>query len=328
VIADPHTGDILAMVDLIRVGKKVLPAAQNLALTAVYQPGSVMKLVTVSGALESGLIHPDSELSVPDSTDLGGYEFADAEFHPTERMSVATILAQSSNVGPIEIAAKLGPRRLYHFLRLFGYGSPTGLDWPGESAGLLSNPSAWWGSSMGSIPIGTGEAVTPMQVLDAYNAIANGGVFVPPRLVDATISGGGVEHVVPMARRHRILDASTAAEVVPLLEGVVADGTATAAQIRGYQVAGKTGTAQIPSTTGPGYQAGAWMATFVGFLPAQDPQLSGIVVLDHPTPIYGGTVSAPVFSEIMRYALRRFDVPPADRATASPPAETATDPAP
>jgi cell division protein FtsI (penicillin-binding protein 3) len=311
VIADPRNGDILAMVDLVRAANgQVVPAEQNLALTAVYQPGSVMKLVTISGAIQQGLVTPDTELTVPYSIYLGGWQFGDADYHPTEKMPVSEIIAQSSNVGTIEIAHLLGPQLLSQYLRDFGYGQYTGLNWPGESPGILGTPETWSASSMGAVPIGTGEAVTAMQVLDAYDSVANGGVFVPPRLVEGTIAGSGVEHFIPPAAGHRVLDASTAAEVVPLLEGVVNDGTGTAAQIPGYTVAGKTGTAQIPSTTGPGYQPGAWMATFVGFLPAQDPQLSGIVVLDHPTPIYGGTVSAPVFSEIMRYALRHFDVPP------------------
>ncbi len=316
VVTDPRTGAILAMVDLV-VGPHhtVVPAESNLALTAVYQPGSVMKLVTVSGSIQEGLITPKTVFTVPYTTYLGGWQFEDADFHATERMPVSEILAQSSNVGTIEIAHLLGPQRLYSYLRDFGYGQPTGLGWPGESAGILGSPSTWSGSSMGSVPIGTGEAVTAMQILDAYNAVANGGMFVPPRLVDATIGADGSEHVLPRAAEHRILSATTASEVVPLLEGVVADGTGTAAQIPGYTVAGKTGTAQIPSSTGPGYVPGAWNATFVGFLPAQDPSLSAIVVLNHPTPIYGGTVSAPVFSEIMKYALRHFDVAPVGSTT-------------
>jgi cell division protein FtsI (penicillin-binding protein 3) len=311
VVADPRTGDVLAMVDLVRGPKgTVVPAPQNTALTAVYQPGSVMKLVTVSGSVQEGLISPSTEFTVPYDIYLGGWQFEDAEFHRTEKMPVSQILAQSSNVGTIEIAQLLGPDRLYRYMRAFGYGQETGLNWPGESAGLLASPSTWSASSIGAVPIGTGEAVTPMQILDAYDTVANGGTFVPPRLVAATIGADGAQHPVPSGPTRRVLSQATAAEVVPLLEGVVNDGTGTAAQIPGYTVAGKTGTAQIPSTTGPGYQPGAWMATFVGFLPAEDPQLSGIVVLDHPTPIYGGTVSAPVFSEIMRYAVRHFDVPP------------------
>jgi cell division protein FtsI (penicillin-binding protein 3) len=321
IITDPRTGAILAMVDLVvNAHGAVVPAEQNLALTAVYQPGSVMKLVTISGAIEEGLITPHTVFTVPYSLYLGGWQFEDADYHPTEKMPVSEILAQSSNIGTIKIAALLGPQRLSYFLRDFGYGQYTGLDWPGESPGIVGTPATWSASSMGTVPIGTGVAVTAMQVLDAYNAVANGGVFVPPRLVEATIGAAGAETDVPAAPEHRILTAATAAQVVPLLEGVVNDGTGTAAQIAGYTVAGKTGTAQIPSTTEPGYQPGAWNATFVGFLPAENPSLSGIVVINHPrTTIYGGAVSAPVFSEIMRYALRHFDVPPVDSsATAAP----------
>lgn len=321
IITDPRNGDILAIVDLVNVHGKIVPAAQVDGLTMVYQPGSVMKLVTISGAIQSGLISPNTEITVPYTVYRGGYPFQDAEYHATERLSVAQILARSSNVGTIEIASLLGAQRLYRFLRLFGYGSDTGLGWPGSPSGLLASPDNWWGSSMGSIPIGTGEAVTPMQVLDAYNVIANGGFFVPPRLVQAVVSANGAEHALPLKGRKRVLDASTAAQIVPLLEGVVADGTGTAAHIPGYMVAGKTGTAQIPGRGG--YIPGAWTATFVGFLPASDPQLSGIVVLDRPTPIYGGLVSAPVFSQIMRYALRRFDVPPQSPGTSQTPASSA-----
>ncbi|MGH9294948.1 MAG: penicillin-binding transpeptidase domain-containing protein, partial [Acidimicrobiales bacterium] len=161
----------------------------------------------------------------------------------------------------------------------------------------------------------TGEAVTAMQVLDAYNAVANGGVFVPPRLIEGTVGPGGREKLLPGARRHRVLDASTAAKLLPMLEQVTSDGTALAARIPGYTVAGKTGTAQIPSSTKPGYVPGAWMATFVGFAPAQAPRLTAIVVLNRPDLIYGGLASAPVFSTIMGYALRHFDVAPPSPGT-------------
>ncbi len=162
---------------------------------------------------------------------------------------------------------------------------------------------------MGTIPIGTGEAATPMQIIDAYNAVANDGVYVPPRLVQATVGANGTETVLPAAPRHRVLDASTVRELLPMLELVTSDGTATAAQVPGYDVAGKTGTAQIPNGR-DGYVPGAWMATFVGFAPAQAPQLTAIVVINHPDDYYGGQASAPVFSTIMRYALRHFDVSP------------------
>lgn len=310
VVLDTKTGGILSMVDLVRSKSGVVsPAPQNLAVTAEYQPGSVMKLATFSAALQDGVITPNSKLTVPFTIYLGGWPFQDAEFHPTEVMPVRQILAQSSNVGTIEIAARLGARRLYNQLRNLGFGQRTDLNWPGETAGDVPPLSTWWASSMGTIPIGTGEAVTALQIADAYNAVANGGVYVPPRLVQATVSPNGVEKLVTPPPTHRVIAAATARELVPMLELVTLDGTAVAAQIPGYSVAGKTGTAQIPNGH-DGYTPGAWMATFVGFAPAQAPRLTAIVTINHPNDFYGGSASAPVFSTIMNYALRHFDVPP------------------
>jgi len=313
-VEDRRTGDILAMVDLV-VGPhgEVVPSDQNLAVTSVYQPGSVMKLVTISGALQEGLISPSSVFTVPYQISLGGWPFSDADYHPTEQLTATQILAQSSNIGTIEIAHLLGPERLSYFLRDLGFGEQTGLAWPGETDGLVPNPNdaaTWSSSSMGTVPIGTGEAVTPLQILDAYNMVANGGEYVAPRLVEATISAKGVEHVLPVQHERRALSPYTVSELLPMLEQVTEDGTALAARIPGYTVAGKTGTAQIPSTTRPGYQEGAWSATFVGFAPAQNHALTTLVMLSHPDLIYGGLASAPVFSAIMRYALRHFDVAP------------------
>ncbi|MGH9296858.1 MAG: peptidoglycan D,D-transpeptidase FtsI family protein [Acidimicrobiales bacterium] len=310
IVLDTKTGGILSMVNLVRSGASVRPAQQNLALTAVYQPGSVMKLATIAGGLQDHLISPSSNFTVPYQITLGGWPFQDAEPHGTEQLDVSQILAQSSNVGTIEIAHLLGEERLYHYLRDLGFGTASGLGWPGESAGLLGSPATWSGSSMGSVPIGTGEAVTAMQIVDAYNAVANGGVFVPPHTVEGLVGASGKEHLVQPAARHRVLDQSTVEELVPMLEDVTSGGTGTAAQIPGYQIAGKTGTAQIPSATGPGYEPGAWMATFVGFVPAGNPQITAIVVLDHPASMYGGSAAAPVFSTIMKYALRHFDISP------------------
>jgi cell division protein FtsI/penicillin-binding protein 2 len=162
---------------------------------------------------------------------------------------------------------------------------------------------------MGTVPIGTGEAVTPLQILDAYNAIANGGELVTPRLIEATVGANGAEHILPVPTTRRVLSPRTVKELLPMLEQVTEDGTATAARIPGYTVAGKTGTAQIPNASGS-YEAGAWSATFVGFAPAQNPALTTLIMLSHPDLMYGGLASAPVFSAIMRYALRHFDIAP------------------
>jgi cell division protein FtsI (penicillin-binding protein 3) len=301
VIEDVHTGAILAMVDLVAAaGGAIVPADQNLAVTAMYEPGSVMKLATFSFALQDHLITPLSTLQVPYSLQIGGYTFADAEYHPTQTMSASQILAQSSNIGTIEISRLLGPERLSRALHALGFGAPTGLGWPGETEGFVGTPAEWEASpsSLGSVPIGTGVAVTPLQILDAYNAVANGGVMVAPYLVAGTVGPSGHERPVvhPLARR--VLDTATAREIIPMLQLVVQDGTAVCAQVPGYVVAGKTGTAQVPETTGAGYVPGDFNATFVGIVPAAAPQLSGIVVLNHPNPIYGGSVAAPVFASI------------------------------
>jgi cell division protein FtsI (penicillin-binding protein 3) len=288
----------------------VVQASQNLALTQVYEPGSVFKLVTFSAALQDGIISPDEVFTVPNSLNIAGWVFHDAENHPTERLTATQILAQSSNIGTIEIAQQLGEGRLAAQIATLGFGSPTGLGFPAESSGLVkSNPSSWRVSDIGSTPIGQDDAVTAQQILDMVNTVGTGGVFVPPRLARATVARDG-SVTTPRARAtHRALSQEVASQITTMMEQVVQDGTAVTAGVPGYTVAGKTGTAQIPDSVHGGYVPGAYMATFAGFAPAEHPSLSAIVVLDQPSPIYGGIVAAPVFSQIMRYALHRYGIP-------------------
>ncbi len=309
VVEDVRTGAILAMVDLVSTPHGIVPASDNLAVTSVYEPGSVMKIATFSYALKDGVVTPQTVLSVPYSLTIGGYPFYDAEVHPTQPMAACEILAQSSNIGTIEIAHQLGMSRLHAALHDLGFGRYTGLGWPGESPGLVGSASSWTGSSQGSVPIGLGEAVTPLQIVDAYAAIANGGVAETPHLVAGTVSPTGVERPVRAPEGRRVLPSWVAHEMVPMFESVIQDGTAVLAQVPGYAVAGKTGTSQQPSSTG-GYIPGDWNASFVGFVPAQAPRLAAIVTLNHPTTIYGGSVAAPVFSKIMQYALPHFGIAP------------------
>lgn len=313
VVMDAKTGDILAMVNLVagaKAGSPPVPAPSNYALTNVYEPGSVAKITTISGALQDHVITPTQRFTVPDTMNIAGTLFHDAEVHPTQSMSVSDILAQSSNIGTITIAKMLGKDRINHYLNAFGLGQPTGLNFPGESQGLLIDPSKWSGTAIGSVPIGQDESVTAVQMLDAYNTLANGGMFVAPRLIRAVVAPNGSVSPAPVQPPRRVIDASVAKAVTGMLEQVVKKGTGTSAAIPGYVVAGKTGTAQIPKTNGPGYQPGAFMATFAGFAPAQNPALSAIVVLDQPAQIYGGLVAAPLFANVVQYGLRLFDVPP------------------
>jgi len=261
------------------------------------------------------VVTPSTALTVPAALPMGKYTFHDAEAHGSVSMTATQILAQSSNIGTIEVAEGLGESRLLNQISLLGFGKPTGLGIPGESQGLVPGASQWTGTSIGSTPIGQDDAVTAQQVLDAYNAVANGGVFVSPRLIRARVGADGTVTGTPSSGSHRVIDPTTDAELTEMLESVVSTGTGTSAGIDGYTVAGKTGTAQIPSPDHLGYIPGAYIGSFAGFAPAQHPVLSAIVVLDHPTPIYGGAVAAPVFSTIMAYALHHYGIPTSAAAT-------------
>ena len=312
VVMDPATGEVLAMASMGAATEEEppQPTAANAALTSVFEPGSASKVVTLSGVLEEGVAAPDDTMSVPDSLQVGPKVFTDSSSHPTRSMSVAEVLGQSSNVGTIMLAQELGDRRVDEYLRRFGFGRPTGLDFPGESAGLLPDVDEWASTSIGSIAIGQAIAVNAVQMLSAFNVVANDGVLVEPRLVRSVVDADGEEHPVPAPTGERVVSAETAAEMSAMLASAVSDGTGINAVIEGYPVAGKTGTARKPSKEFRGYESGAYMGVFAGFVPVDDPKLSVIVVLDEPQPYYGGVVAAPVFADIAQYGLRLFRVPP------------------
>lgn len=322
VISDPSTGEILSMVHMVTdpATGEVHASSNNAAVTTVFEPGSVNKMITVAGALEEGLVTPATQLPTPPHLQLGGATFGEAEALPGQ-LSVTDILTVSSNIGTIQMGQKLGKDRLDGFLRKFGFGTKTALEFPNESSGLLLAPKDWSGSSIGSIPIGQGISVTPLQMLQAYNVIANDGVYVPSRLIDATIDAAGVEHEVPVAPGRRVVSAKTARAVQGMLTNVVQAGTGQKAAVPGYRVAGKTGTARKPldeHVAGDGYLGldGAYhyVSTFVGMVPAGKPSLSIIVVLDEPDPAksyYASDTAAPLFSDLARVALRMFHIPPA-----------------
>ena len=307
IVMDPRSGDILAMANLLggQNGGSPVPSPSNNAVTAVYEPGSANKAVTISGALEEGIVQPADSITVPDHVTIGTANIHDDENHATGSWTITDIVANSSNVGTDLIAGRLGKTRIDKYLRAYGYGQKTALHFPGESAGLLLDPKNWSGASIATVPIGQGVAVTALQMLEVYNTIANGGMYVAPRLVQGA--------AVPPPRR--VVSNKTAQQLTAMLQQVVTRGTAKAAHIDGYSVAGKTGTARKVAPGGKGYMDGAYIATFAGFVPAENPQLSAIVVLDEPTPIYGGLTSAPTFAEIARYGLRLFKIPPPAVAT-------------
>ena len=316
VVMHPATGEILAMANLVTAaggadrGGAPRPSADNMAVTRVYEPGSVNKVVTIAGALEDGRIDTTQRMNVPDSMRVADATFRDAEPHPPGWWSLPEIVAESSNVGTIMVAQRLGADRIDHYLRTFGLAEGTGLGFPGESGGLLPDRSQWTGTSIATLPIGQGVAVTALQMLGVYNTIANDGVWVAPKLVKGVNDESGRERPSPDSRRRRVVSAETARTVRSMLVGAVREGTGTAAAIPGYEVAGKTGTARKPRQGAVGYKEGAYVSSFVGFVPASAPQLSAIVVLDEPTPYYGGLVAAPLFGSLAGYGVRHFRVPP------------------
>ena len=321
VVANPETGEILALANVQAdpATGAVGNTSNDLAVTANYEPGSVNKLITLAGALEEGLVTPDTVVQVPSALRVADHTYTD---HGPGNLTVTDILAKSSNVGTIKVAQQLGPTKLDEYLRRFGFGRSTGLGLPSEERGFVPDVDDWSGTSIGSIPIGQGISVTAMQMLFAYNVIANDGVYVPPGLVRATVDQDGERHDVGPGRSHRVVSPTTAAELRAMLTEVITSGTGQAAAIDGYTAAGKTGTARKPQPGG-GYTDAAgnyhYIATFAGFLPAEDPKLSIIVVIDEPsTSPYAARVAAPAFAEIGRHALRLLGVPPAGAPVLTP----------
>jgi cell division protein FtsI (penicillin-binding protein 3) len=278
------------------------------AFTTVYEPGSVEKLVTVSAALSTDAIQPNDYFSIPDTYDVAGSLFSDAWPHPTLDWSVSNIIAHSSDIGTIEIAQRLGIQRLVQYVHAFGIGEMTDVGFPGESAGLVPTPSQWSGTTIATVPIGQGLAVTGVQMLAAYNTIANGGTYIAPRLVDGYVDASGEEHLFPPSPPRRVVSTTVASEMTSMLEGVVKVGTGTAANLEPYTVAGKTGTALVPLPTG-GYSSDDFVSSFAGFVPAEDPAITAMVVVVG-THQYGAEASAPVFAVIARDALQELGIPP------------------
>lgn len=334
IIMRPRTGEILALAnmpdyDLNLFSESDPDQRRNRAVVDNYEPGSAFKVVTATAALEENVVTPRTVFSVPDSIQVVDRVIHDSHYHPIEDMTVSEIIEQSSNVGTVKVALELGADRLDNWIRKFGFGSETGLDFPGEAAGLLLDREDWWGTSIGTIPLGQGIAVTPLQMLMAYSTIANEGVWVEPKLVHSTVNEDGRAVPAPEPARRRIVSRFTSRQVMGMLSRVIDNGTGVLAQIPGYAVAGKTGTAQKPLPTG-GYGK-SYIATFVGLAPADRPEIAVIVVLDEPNPIWGGASAAPTFKLIAEQALRHLGVPPTrDAATAAMEieADQAAEPAP
>jgi cell division protein FtsI (penicillin-binding protein 3) len=311
IVMDPRDGSIIALANWPRVNANQLQDAPDYARTnratgATYEPGSTFKAFTVAGALEDGKVTPSTPFSLPPVLQVADREISDAHARGWETRSVAGILAESSNVGAALIGRTLGARRFDEWVRRFGFGKPTGVDMPGEESGILLDYADYSGSTAANMAMGQGLAVTPMQMAAAYAAIANGGTLRPPHIVDAV---GGRKQPTPKGTR--VISEETAAQVRQMLEGVLGPGgTATGAKIDGYELGGKTGTAEKPDENG-GYSKTKFVASFVGFAPAKRPQLLVAVMVDEPKgDIYGGTVAGPAFKDITNYALTNLRIAP------------------
>ncbi|MDQ6650444.1 MAG: penicillin-binding protein 2 [Actinomycetota bacterium] len=315
VVLDPRTGELLALataptLDADDPGKAPAEARGNPAVSEVYEPGSVNKVITAAAALDAGVVTPDSAVTVPPQLKVADKMFTDAEAHGTEQLTFTGVLAKSSNIGTIEVAQRLGKAALYDYLTRFGLGAPTGTGFPGESAGILPKPADWSGSQAGTIPIGQGVSVTSLQVASVFGTIANGGVRVAPRLVKSTTDAAGAPVPAPAPVTTTVVSPATASQLTTMMEAVTSnEGTAPEARIDGYRVAGKTGTAKRVDSACSCYRG--YTASFVGFAPADAPQLVVEVVLQDPqTEVFGGAVAAPVFHDVMAFALMSRGIAP------------------
>lgn len=315
VVLRPSTGEVLAMANMPNFdpndfGSSNDEARRNRAVTDMYEPGSTSKVVTAAAAIESEVVSPAEVLSVPDRLQIGSKVFTDYRPHPVLDLTFADVIAQSSNVGTLKVAQELGKERLHDYLGRFGYGRRTGIDFPGEAPGMLPDVNGWWTTSMGTIPIGQGVAVTPLQMTSVLATVANGGVAVTPRLVLATLDSRGNRSPVGALEKRRVIEERTSKKLTEILLGVTEkkSGTGKMARVPGYQVAGKTGSADRVDAQNGGYQG--YVTSFVGFAPAGDPQLAIGVVIDNPSVHFGSVTAAPAFKEVMQFALRHLGIGP------------------
>jgi cell division protein FtsI (penicillin-binding protein 3) len=315
VVEDPQTGAILAIATVPTFDPSnpgAVPAQDRgePALSDVYEPGSTSKLMTISAAIQQGAVTPDTAVTVPDSLWRGGHLFHDDVSHGTEHLTVTGVLAKSSNLGAMQIAEKIGPEKLYGYLRAFGIGQPTGMNFPGESAGILAPPNKWSDAQFATIAFGQGLSLNSVQATSVYATIANDGVRVAPTLVAGTVAPDGVYTAAAAPAQVRVVSPQTAVEVRNMLESVVSDqGTAPMAEIPGYRVAGKTGTANRFDPTCGCYSG--YTASFIGMAPADAPRLVISVTLQGPRGAhFGGVLGGPVFRQVMAFSLQTLGIPP------------------
>jgi cell division protein FtsI (penicillin-binding protein 3) len=321
VVMQPSTGDILALANESAFDPNSFREAtpkmwRERGITDTFEPGSTIKAIVAAGAIEERLVRPDDMFF----GEQGSLQVASLAIRDHEKFGWLTfreVIEKSSNVGAIKVGQRIGKERLYDYLTRFGLGSRTGVDFPGEAQGLLRPPQQWSEVSLASLSIGQELAVTPVQLATAFSTIANGGMLVRPHLVKAIIKDGQVvEDTAPILVR-RVISEATARQVTNLLQGVVTRGTGKAAAVEGYAVAGKTGTAQKFDATLGKYSPQKFVASFVGYLPAEQPRATILVSIDEPqlAAAWGGVAAAPLFSAIAQQTMRYLRVPPDSKHT-------------
>ena len=315
IVLDPHTGDILALAnaptfDPNDVGAASPASRANWALQNIYEPGSTFKIVAFSAAIEKGLAKPSDHIDCQ----MGSITVAKRVIHDHKQfgdLTLADALAKSSNVAAIKLGLRVGDPTMYEYITRFGFGSRTGIELPGETAGLVRPLKRWEPSSIGSVAIGQEVGVTPLQMVAAFAALANDGVRIAPHLIREIRNGEGIATYRPNPEQHRVISKETASALRGMLEGVTLNGTAKKAQLDGYTAAGKTGTAQKIDPKTRTYSPTKFVASFVGFAPVNNPAVVIIVVIDEPSGAYhGGDIAAPVFRQIAEQILPEMGVIP------------------
>jgi len=317
IVMVPGTGEVLAMASYPWFDPNAFAGTRpgvfrNRAVTDAFEPGSTNKVITAAAAVQERALPLDEELSVPWTMRVDEYTIHDAHPHPRLRMTLGDIIAESSNIGAVLVAQRLGPSTMASYLARFGLGRTTGIGFPGESPGIIQPLHEWSEATLATVAYGQGVAATPLQMISVYATIANRGRWVQPRLVSATIGPDGTRRGVPLAPPRRVISADSARTVTEMLAFAVEYGTGGNARIVGYQVAGKTGTARIPDPAGGGYLEGRYIASFIGFLPAGRPEVVIAAILDRPVQGYGGLAAAPLFQRVARAAIARLSIEPAE----------------
>lgn len=315
VIMNPRNGEIYAMASTPTFDPNDYQHAdpqgfRNRPVSDAYEPGSTIKSITAAAVLDKKLFTPKSKFHLPPTLRVAGHTIHDAESRGTVTWSLRDIVTHSSNIGAVKMGMKLGKHGLYSAFARFGLTETTGVDFPGEAKGWLPPTKQWSGTSIASIPFGQGISATPLQLARAVSAIANKGVLVTPHFL-MTVSGDPSQGKSWPTRR--ACSEKTAATTTEMLKNVVVEGTGQAAAVPGHVVAGKTGTAQIALPNGGGYAKGRYISSFIGYLPADDPQLLIEVKLDEPSnAVYGGTVAAPSFSSLAQFCCDHLKIPATD----------------